>query len=96
MWAKNGRELYYVDPVHALMAVPVETSGSTFTFGNRSKLFEISPQAPYAARDYDVAKDGRFLMAKTDPTADQQRLTIVVVLNWFEELREKFQGSKVP
>ena len=35
---------------------------------------------------YDVAKDGRFLMIKSPVDADH-RPSLVVVQNWFEELR---------
>jgi serine/threonine-protein kinase len=87
-WAKNGQELYYVDPLFALMAVPVDTSGPKFSFGNPSKRFETSAQEPYQPRDYDVAPDGRFLIVKTTKT-DQKSPGIVVVLNWFEELKSK-------
>ena len=78
VWARNGRELFYLDPAHALIAVPVETSGTTFGFGKPSKLFDTSVDASYAPRDYDVAADGRFLMVERsdvgEPTpADARR-----------------------
>ena len=36
-WARNGRELFYVDPANTLTAVPVQTSGATFVMGNPAK-----------------------------------------------------------
>ncbi len=36
-------------------------------------------------------------MIKENPVADNASSAgLIVVLNWLEELREKFQGSKVP
>ena len=72
-WARNGRELFYLDPAHALVAVPVETSGTTFGFGRPSKLFDVSVDATYAPRDYDVAADGRFLMVERRMSANQRQ-----------------------
>ena len=51
-------------------------------FGRPSKLFDVSVDATYAPRDYDVAADGRFLMAERSMSANQRQPTLVVVLNW--------------
>ena len=43
-----------------------------------------------AARNYDVAPDGRFLMVKAgDETGEAPPAQITVVLNWHEELLER-------
>ena len=41
--------------------------------------------------DYDVAPDGRFLMITLpgDPTGEGGRPELNVVLNWFEELKQR-------
>ena len=36
---------------------------------------------------YDVAPDGRFLMIKRNVLSDQKPAAMVVVVNWFEELK---------
>jgi hypothetical protein len=36
-----------------------------------------------------VAADGRFLVVKRNVSADRKPPSIVVVLNWFEELKAK-------
>jgi serine/threonine-protein kinase len=94
VWARNGRELFYLDPAHALIAVPVETSGTTFGFSRPSKLFDVSVDATYAPRDYDVAADGRFLMVERSMPANQRQQTLVVVLNWFEELKARLPAGR--
>nr|MBA3477756.1 protein kinase [Lautropia sp.] len=86
-WAKTGRELFYLDPTRALTAVPVQTSGATFVFGNSEKLFDTIVERSYSPRDYDVAPDGRFLMIKRNVLSDQKPAAMVVVVNWFEELK---------
>jgi serine/threonine-protein kinase len=92
LWAPDGRELFYRDPAGVLMSVPVDIAGSTFTSGNPSALFELPYHLPGSPRDYDVAPDGkRFLVLK--PQAADSRppapATLVVVLNWFEELKSR-------
>ena len=39
-WARNGRELFYLDASNTLTAVPVQTSGSTFSAGKPAKVFD--------------------------------------------------------
>ena len=91
LWARSGKELFYLGPSGAVMSTSVE-DGSTFRAGNPTRLFE----GPYfanlnaAGRTYDVSPDGqRFLMIKegasTDATSAPRE--IVVVQNWTEELK---------
>ena len=91
MWARTGRELFYLGADGALMAVPVQTSGGTFTFRNPAKLFATAYAAPVRyARSYDVSPDAqRFLMIKENVVGDlnARRTSMVVVLNWSEELK---------
>ena len=65
-WARNGRELFYLDTSKTLMTVPVESSGATFSSRNPIKVFDTK----YATIAYDVAPDGkRFLIINgTQPT----------------------------
>ena len=89
VWARNGRELFYLIPPGKVMAVPVQPA-SAFAAGNPQVAFD----GPYIASNpgptYDVAPDGkRFLMIKAaQPTgAASTPPQLVVVLNWFEELK---------
>jgi serine/threonine-protein kinase len=87
VWARNGQELVYRDESGALIAVPVDTSGATFTWGPPHKLFDIQDVGG-PDRSYDVSPDGRrFLMIKD--SADTRGSDIAVVLDWFEELKAK-------
>jgi len=86
-WAPNGRELFYRKDTR-MMAVDVSTT-TEFTSGTPKQLFE----GPYVLwpRAYDVARDGRFLMLKHEPQPVSQ---LVLVQNWFEELKAKMKSGE--
>jgi len=92
-WARNSRELFYLDGNNQMMAVPVQTSPA-FSAGNPTRVFETHYLTPNNGRTYDVAADGqRFLMIKgiegNDRSSGTFPVNIVVVLNWFEELKQR-------
>jgi serine/threonine-protein kinase len=89
VWARNGRELFYLDESNTLMAVPVETSGAQFRYGRPAKVFETTYSGDFYS--YDVTPDGqRFLMMKPSELGDRSRPTsLVVVLNWLDELKRR-------
>jgi len=88
MWTRGGRELVYRDGDN-VMAVSIDLA--TGASGPPHVLFA----GPYPdnpgwtrPRSYDVTPDGeRFLMTKLP--GEQRQPRVVVVLNWFEELRAK-------
>jgi serine/threonine-protein kinase len=93
LWARNGRELFYLAgeaPVR-VMTVPVQLA-STFTAAAPQVVFEGPYHASSAngGRTYDVSPDGeRFLMLKEITPADAAARPpqLVIVLNWFDELK---------
>ena len=90
VWARNGRELFYLDLSKTLTAVPVQTSEPTFRAGTPAKVFDAGGYTRGYARDYDVSPDGqRFLMIKDGPERDQ----LIVVERWFEELRARVKRT---
>jgi serine/threonine-protein kinase len=89
VWSRAGSELFFRDFSGALQSVPV-TPGSTFAPGRPVKIFDgadyLGSGAQGGGRTYDVAPDGRrFLMLKF--TGQSQAPQLVVVLNWFDELK---------
>ena len=70
LWARNGRELFYVGPDGSLMGVPVEARGSVWSAGPPMRLVEgryFSGGEGTTVRQYDVSADGRrFLMMKEE------------------------------
>ena len=93
MWNRNGRELFYRSG-DKMMSVEISTQPG-FAAGTPRMLFERPyEKAPIPISNYDVSPDGqRFLMVK--PIDQQQAVTqINVVLNWFEELKQKVPTGK--
>jgi len=88
VWNRNGRELFYRSG-NKMMAVDLATQ-SGFSAGKPHMLFERL-YAPY----YDVSPDGqRFLMLKPTEQSQAAPTQIVVVQNWFEELKQKVPVGK--
>jgi eukaryotic-like serine/threonine-protein kinase len=92
VWARNGRELFYLDASSLLTAVSIDSSGSTLHAGNPTTVLDRPYYSGFNLDAYDVSLDGqRFLMIKEPPNANQQStpVPINVVLNWTEELKQR-------
>ena len=91
LWARSGKELFYVGADGALLRVPVEASGATWNAGTPMKLLEgrYYTGARHSGRAYDVSPDGqRFLMIKAPGTdAGAAPPALIVVQHWDEELK---------
>jgi serine/threonine protein kinase len=88
LWSPDGRELFYRNG-DSVMAAAVQTE-TTFNAGKTEALF----QGKYDS-SWDISHDGkRFLMIKP-PTSTGAAATatgprkIIIVLNWFEELKQR-------
>ena len=102
VWAPNGRELFFVNG-SALMTVAVQTT-PTFSAGNpttqfetRSMLLDGRSIGSMTGRTYDISRDGqRFLMIKERTTSSDSSApaSMIVVQNWFEELKAKLAVGK--
>jgi serine/threonine protein kinase len=79
-WRADGKELYYIAPDDKLMAAAVTAQGATFVPGTPAALFQTHIAQRPNRPQYDVARDGRFLIdtelddASTEP--------IHLLLNW--------------
>ncbi len=92
IWSRNGQELYYRSPSGSLMAVPIQTNPS-FVPGRVRELFSVASgfrvSTNTAAYDIDVSGEG-FIMVLAGETLDgASSQQINIVLNWFEELKER-------
>ena len=89
LWARDGRELFYRNG-EQMMAVEITTE-PTFSAGTPRLLFEgtyLSGTVFLAY--YDVSPDGqRFLMVQASEQQASDPTQINVVLNWFEELKQR-------
>jgi Tol biopolymer transport system component/tRNA A-37 threonylcarbamoyl transferase component Bud32 len=91
-WRHDGRELYYLALDGKLMAVSIK-SEKTLEAGTAMPLFDTPltyqrGQLPRTHR-YDVAPDGRFLLAV--PKATAAAPPIVAVMNWTAGLEKKHE-----
>jgi len=87
VWAPRGQELFYRNG-EAMMVVGIKTE-PTFTAGSPVVLFTGRHTSNVAVANYDISPDGqRFFMIKEGDLAETQG-QINVVLNWFEELKER-------
>ncbi len=95
-WARNGQQLFYLAPALPegkagvrMMAVSV-TLGTQLTAGRPRMLFESTTPSPgFSIRNYDVTSDGRFLAVQFHERSPIRPAQIVLVQNWFQELRRR-------
>jgi Tol biopolymer transport system component len=88
VWRPDGRELYYIDPVGALVSVSVAASGTTFDPGTPMVRFATRILGGGVdagqGRQYDVAPDGRLLI---NTVIDDIVAPITLLQNWRPEGR---------
>jgi Tol biopolymer transport system component len=94
VWNPKGRELFYRSGAK-ILAVDIATQPN-FAAGKPRMLFEGHYQpTPATSPNYDVSSDGqRFLMLKPIEQEQAAPTQINVVLNWFEELKQKVPTGK--
>jgi len=98
LWASNSRELFYVDAEGRIVAVPVQP-GPGFVAGTSHVVVEgsfVTTIPGISGRMYDVSRDGqRFLLLKSLQGDKQAAMPpqIVVITNWFEELRRRVPAN---
>jgi serine/threonine protein kinase len=87
-WSHHGNELFYRDGAGNMVAVEVNTK-PMFAVIRSTVLFSASRFAAFVGGpQYDVSVDDqRFLMLRPVATSGSDRL--IVVENWFEELKTK-------
>ena len=96
-WSPDGRELFYGEPATGTFGVVTISAQPTFVFGNPAPV----PRGPLGGlgargsqRNYDLAPDGKQIFGTVDASTEAQSgsvaaPTIQVVLNWFEELKQR-------
>ena len=94
MWSADSRDIFYlgVGEGRPLWAATI-VAGAPPRVTNRRRLFDTPNFAiynPANPRSYHIAPDGRLLMMRP-PGAEEEGLSggITVVINFFEELRER-------
>ena len=87
-WRADGRELYYLAPNSALMAAPITVTGASVAPGAPVALFPTRIYGGGAdggqGRNYDVTRDGRFLI---NTVLDEAAAPITLIRNWNPEAK---------
>jgi hypothetical protein len=86
VWARDGHALCFREG-RAIMEVSV-TGTNPAAWGRPIRLFEGDYIFSEGPRTFDIAPDGRFAMLKRVGGGDTSQPGVVVVLNWFEELKK--------
>ena len=77
------------------MASAPPSPRSASTFGKPAKLFEGVYWTNLAARNHDVAADGqRFLFVKDKEISPARLSHVILVQNWFAELRARVAAAQ--
>jgi eukaryotic-like serine/threonine-protein kinase len=92
LWSPDGKELFYVN-LTRLFSVSVQTQPG-FSFGNPVQLpIDMVQLQVSGIRNYDITPDGKQFIALLPPQlssgAARPAQQIQVVLNWFEELKQR-------
>jgi serine/threonine-protein kinase len=92
-WSRDGAELFFMSgggPTSRTIWSTTVQRGPAFSASRPSLLIKVDNDASVA---YDLAADGRFLLhaaaSTTDAATAVPRSQIVVVQNWFDELRAR-------
>jgi Tol biopolymer transport system component len=95
IWSPDGRKLFF-SPPGQFQFVSV-TTRSSFTFSNPELISHPPVQPdPFDARELDITRDGkRFidLIAAGEEKAVATFPRIDVVLNWFEDLKQRVPAN---
>ncbi len=91
LWSRDGQELFFLEPgpPERLMAAAIEATETTFSFGSRTPILDwpyLGASGP-GGRTYDVSPDGQKFLALKEGGSEGTTQQIIVVQNWFEELR---------
>ncbi|HEX5819527.1 MAG TPA: protein kinase [Gemmatimonadales bacterium] len=92
LWSRDGTELFYLGLDRALTAVGVAPRPDP-KLGERRMLFKLDRDYYPPGREYytpfDVAPDGRFLMARRVRGREGSQAPLLLTTNWFSVLRQQ-------
>ncbi len=94
LWSRDGKELFYLGRDKSMMAARM-IPGAEIRLGEPVALFRVPDELLGVESLYytpwDVARDGRFLMARLVGEGSAESGALVVVENWFQELKAKLK-----
>ncbi|WP_309671071.1 protein kinase [Gemmatimonas sp.] len=94
LWSRDGRELFFVSPGADMMSARV-TAGAPIAIAAPAPLFHIADdllKVEYTFyTPWDVAADGRFIMARARGGSAGLATSVVIAENWLTELRARMK-----
>jgi Tol biopolymer transport system component len=90
LWARDGRELFFLAPDGSLMGSRVRAAGTSWSTGPPVKLLEPGywSLGRLPGRNFDVSPDGKRFLVVTAPK-DASPPELIVVQHWDQELRAR-------
>jgi Tol biopolymer transport system component len=93
LWARNGKEFFYVNSNREILLRTVEP-GSPLRLGPPQTLFRMRDELYLEDLEnytpFDISPDGsRFIMTRRVRPTNELQARMIVVDNWFTELRQK-------
>jgi hypothetical protein len=95
-WARNGRELFYVDPdTGQMMAVETET-GPAFHAGQPKAMFKMPNPSNASIGNviFDVSPDPKHFLVTRPEEAANAGSTFIFITNWFDDLQKRAPVSR--
>jgi hypothetical protein len=91
LWARDGRELFFMAPDGALMGVQVKATGPTWAATAPAKVLNPGywSRAALIGRAYDISSDGKRFLVVTPPRDVADPPELVVVQHWEQELEAR-------
>ncbi len=93
MWSPDGRELFFLDGAQEMTVATVELS-PTFRVTSRASLFETAFDTRFPQVSISLHPDGeRFAALRVGTAEFGAAPELVVILNWYEEVRRMTTGN---
>jgi serine/threonine-protein kinase len=94
LWSRDGKELFYLAGDNRMMAAKV-APGPKLSVSDPTPLFRVAeellvPESRFYT-PWDIARDGRFIMARVVGGLNAGTARIVITENWIEELKRKLK-----
>jgi Tol biopolymer transport system component len=81
-WSRDGKELFYRTLDGTLMVTPVRTDAHGLQFGTSASLFRVPEPLGIFAYPYDVAPDGKRILAIVPSKVGGDSPSLTVLVNW--------------
>ena len=92
-WSGDGKKLYFRENCDGTLdrfwVVAIQGTQSGLNVGEPEFLFDRVFRGRYPGPSYSITSDGLFLLSRRAPRGETSPRYLNVVLNWFEELKQR-------